>query len=296
MVNIGVTGGTVAYADSIAGTGVLSSGVTTAINKTGVGMLVLNNTNTFIGNVNITAGTVSIGTTANLGDVANDVIISDGGRLAVTATTTLANGRAFTIAGLSTIDVASATTTTLQGVISNGASTGSLVKSGTGTLLLSATNTYTGATNVNAGTLRAGSAAAFGASSAFTVASGATLDLNGFNKTFGSLNGAGTVSGANTTISGTFSPGNGIPASSMAINGNLAFQSGAQYQIQVNPTTASFAAVTGTATLGGAAVTANYANGSYISKKYTILTATGGVSGTFGGLTNTNLQRVSVRR
>jgi uncharacterized protein with beta-barrel porin domain len=47
--------------------------------------------------------------------------------------------------------------------------------------------------------------------------------------------------------------------------------------------------VTGTATLGGATVNAVYANGSYISRQYTILTASGGVSGTFGSLVNTNL-------
>ncbi len=287
--NIGVSGGSVTYGDTIGGTGLTTGGVNTAINKTGIGTLVLSATNTFTGNVNISAGTLSVGATANLGNVANDVIISNGGTLAVTGTTTFANGRDFKIAGLSTIDIASATTTTLQGIVGNGASAGTLVKAGGGILLLSGTNTYTGATNVDAGTLRAGSAGAFGASTVFSVLSGATLDLNGFNKTFGTLSGDGTVTGANATISGSFAPGNGTPASSMAIVGNLAFQSGAQYLVQVNPSTASFATVTGTATLGGAAVTATFANGSYISKQYTILTATGGVSGTFGGVTNTNL-------
>lgn len=287
--NISVSGGTVTYGDSIGGTGLTTGGVNTAINKTGIGTLVLSATNTFTGNVNISAGTLSVGATANLGNVANDVIISNGGTLAVTGTTTFANGRDFKIAGLSTIDVAGATTTTLQGIVGDGASAGTLVKAGGGILLLSGTNTYTGATNVDAGTLRAGSAGAFGASTVFSVLSGATLDLNGFNKTFGTLSGDGTVTGANATISGSFAPGNGTPASSMAIVGNLAFQSGAQYLVQVNPSTASFATVTGTATLGGAAVTATFANGSYISKQYTILTATGGVSGTFGGVTNTNL-------
>ncbi len=287
--NIGVSGGSVTYGDTIGGTGLTTGGVNTAINKTGIGTLVLSATNTFTGNVNISAGTLSVGATANLGNVANDVIISNGGTLAVTGTTTFANGRDFKIAGLSTIDVAGATTTTLQGIVGDGASAGTLVKAGGGILLLSGTNTYTGATNVDAGTLRAGSAGAFGASTVFSVLSGATLDLNGFNKTFGTLSGDGTVTGANATISGSFAPGNGTPASSMAIVGNLAFQSGAQYLVQVNPSTASFATVTGTATLGGAAVTATFANGSYISKQYTILTATGGVSGTFGGVTNTNL-------
>jgi hypothetical protein len=44
-------------------------------------------------------------------------------------------------------------------------------------------SSYTGATLVNAGTFQAGRAGAFSNASAFTVASGATLDLNSFNQT-----------------------------------------------------------------------------------------------------------------
>ena len=71
---------------------------------------------------------------------------------------------------------------------------GSLVKVGAGTLTLSGTNTYTGATNVNAGTLRAGALNTFSPTSAVTVASGGTLDLNGFNQTVASVANAGLVS------------------------------------------------------------------------------------------------------
>ena len=105
----------------------------------------------------------------------------------------------------------------------------------------------------------------------------------------GELMGTGTVGTTTIASGGTFAPGSGTPGTSMAVSGNLAFTSGALYLVQLNPTTASFASVTGTATLNGATVNATYANGSYISKKYTILTATSGVSGTFGPLVNTNL-------
>jgi uncharacterized protein with beta-barrel porin domain len=75
----------------------------------------------------------------------------------------------------------------------------------------------------------------------------------------------------------------------MTISGSLALSSGAFYLVQINPSTSSFANVTGTATLGGATVNAIYANGSYVAKQYTILTA-GSVSGTFNpAVVNTNL-------
>src|SRR5260370_31198520 len=71
--------------------------------------------------------------------------------------------------------------------------------------------------------------------------------------------------------------------------GNRGCSPGVFYRVHLNPATASFANVGGTATLGGATVNAIYANGSYVAKKYTILTATGSVNGIFGSLVNTNL-------
>jgi uncharacterized protein with beta-barrel porin domain len=102
------------------------------------------------------------------------------------------------------------------------------------------------------------------------------------------LSGTGTASVVQVNAGGTFAPGSGTPGSSMAVSGNLAFQSGAFYLVQLNPATASFASVTGTATLGGATVNAMFANGTYVAKQYTILTA-GSVSGMFGSVVNTNL-------
>ena len=62
-----------------------------------------------------------------------------------------------------------------------------------GTQTLSGANSYTGATVVNAGALQAGAADTFAPLSAFTIGSGATMGLNGFNQTIGSLSGAGSV-------------------------------------------------------------------------------------------------------
>jgi autotransporter-associated beta strand protein len=141
-----------------------------------------------------------------------------------------------------------------------------------GTEILSGTSTYTGATNVNAGTLSVNGSIA--SSSLTTVNAGATLGGNG------------TV--GNTTINGgTLAPGNSI--GTLAVQGNLVFTAAASYMVEVSPANADRTNVTGTATLGGATVKASFAPGTYVSKQYTILNATGGVSGTFNTLSNTNL-------
>jgi autotransporter-associated beta strand protein len=100
------------------------------------------------------------------------------------------------------------------------AGTSGLAKTTAGTVVLSGANTYTGATTVSAGTLRAGAGNTFSSGSAVTVSSGATLDLNGFDQTIGSLGGAGSVTlgsgqltaggdNTNTLFSGTVS-GTGV--------------------------------------------------------------------------------------
>ena len=96
--------------------------------------------------------------------------------------------------------------------------TGGLVKTGTGTQTLSGANSYTGPTSVAAGTLRAGSATAFGIGSAVTLANvaGATMDLNGFNVSVGSLAGGGTSGGDMTLGSGTLTTGGNNTSTSYA--------------------------------------------------------------------------------
>jgi autotransporter-associated beta strand protein len=82
--------------------------------------------------------------------------------------------------------------TDLSGVV---AGTGSLAKSGNGPLKLSGSNTYSGATTVNAGVIIVNNASALGTTAAgTTVAAGAALDLNGVNYSAAealSLNGTG---------------------------------------------------------------------------------------------------------
>jgi autotransporter-associated beta strand protein len=142
-----------------------------------------------------------------------------------------------------------------------------------GTETLTGSIGYSGATTINGGTLVVNSSLA--SSSGVTVNTGGTL--------------AGTGAVGNTSIAGgTFAPGSGTPGSSLTVFGVLGFTTASTYAVNINPTTSSFANVSGAATLGGATVNATYAAGSYVAKQYTILSA-GSLNGSFGSLVNTNL-------
>jgi uncharacterized protein with beta-barrel porin domain len=139
---------------------------------------------------------------------------------------------------------------------------------------LTGTSTFAGPINVNDGTLIVNGNVA--------STSGVIVDAAG------ALAGTGTV--GNTLVSGgIFSPGSGTPGSSMTVTGTLGFNGASTYAVNVNPTTSSFANVSGVATLGGATVNSSFAAGSYIAKQYMILNA-GSISGTFNPVvTNFNL-------
>ncbi|MEY2509251.1 MAG: fibronectin-binding autotransporter adhesin [Verrucomicrobiota bacterium] len=163
-------------------------GGTGALNKNGTGTLTLSGANTYSGGSIINSGTVIISSNGNLGVAASAATIN-AATLEIAATFT--STRNFTLgSGASTVQVDPTFTLTANGIFSG---TGTLNKTGTGTLVLGGANTYTGATNINAGTLRNGTANLIPDTSAVTVASGATYDLNSFSETIGSLAGGGTV-------------------------------------------------------------------------------------------------------
>jgi autotransporter-associated beta strand protein len=154
--------------------------------------------------------------------------------------------------------------TTVSGEITG--TGGSLVKTGSGTLTLTGSNSYTSQTIVQNGTLAVDGSIA--KSSLTTVHGGARLG------------GSGTVGSTIIASFGNLAPGPSETPGAMTVAGNLAFQTGALYIVQVNPTAASTTNITGTAALTGI-VGANFAPDSYTRRSYTILSAAEGRTGTF---------------
>ncbi len=209
--------------------------------------LTLTGANTYTGGTTIDAGmTLQLGNGGTSGSIVGNV--ADNGTLAFNRSNTY----------------------TFAGVISG---PGSLVQNGPGTTILTNTNTYSGTTTVNAGTLEVDGSIAN--STGVTVNSG------------GTLSGTGIVDPvATTTIisGGTLAPGNAAnPTGTLTITGNLAFQSGAFYLVRFAQSAAS-TNVGGSAALAGTVQTV-LASGSISKQSYDILHATGGLGGTtFAGL------------
>src|SRR5579884_2211569 len=190
------------------------------LTKQGTGTFTLSSANTYTGATMVTGGALQAGA-ANAFSPASAFTVATGAVLDLNnfnqTIGSLAGGGGVTL-GTATLTTGGDNTSTLfSGVISG---TGGVTKQGTGAFTLAGANTYSGATTVSAGSVKGGAINAFSPNSAFTVAAGAVLDINGFNQTIGSLAGAGsvlldpatlTVGGNNTStvFSGVISgPGN----------------------------------------------------------------------------------------
>jgi autotransporter-associated beta strand protein len=246
--------------------------------------LALFGTNSYGGATDINAGTLEVGNGSAIPDT-SAVTVAGGAALAVGNDETIGSlagaGKVFSPISSGNVTLttgADNSSTMFSGVISNGTAlnlTLGLTKVGTGMLTLSGNNTYTGATTIDAGTLSVNGSTA--SSILTTVNPGGTLGGNGIV--------------GNTTINGgTLSPGNSI--GTLTVQGSLVFTAASSYMVEVSPSAADRTNVTGTATLGSATVNASFAQGSYVTKQYTIVSAAGGISGTFGSLVNTNLPSI----
>ncbi len=141
--------------------------------KTGAGTFILAGSNTYTGATTIAGGTLQLGNGGDAGSITSDVV--NNGIFAVNRSDTFTFGNA--ISG-----------------------PGEFQQLGTGTTIFDATNTYTGATTILAGTLETGVANALSRATAVTVASGATFNLAGNDQSIGSLAGGGSLQLGSATL------------------------------------------------------------------------------------------------
>lgn len=173
VLNVGNGNAAATFAGVITETGV----GTLALTKVGTGNQTLGGNNTYTGATNINGGTLTV--SGSLADV-TDVSVLASATYSVAASDAIdgLTGAGNVVLAGNTLTVGSNNqpTGTVSGAISGVG--GGLIKEGIGTLTLSGTNSYTGNTTVNAGTLtlQNGAAIADGAGPV-TVALGATLQL-----------------------------------------------------------------------------------------------------------------------
>ncbi|MQT14515.1 hypothetical protein F0357_18030 [Rhizobiales bacterium Sp-1] len=167
--------------------------------KIGADTLTLSGTTSVVTPWTVKGGILSISKTSSLGANSSTLTL-DGGALEVTGTSIamLGTGRPITIGssgGTITIVDASASVTA-DGIVSGSA--GSFTKAGAGTLRLSGTNTFTGATFVTGG----------------------TLELAGSNTYTGAttLSGGGTLLVTSGSVSGNIATDNGSTSGTVVIN------------------------------------------------------------------------------
>jgi autotransporter-associated beta strand protein len=249
------------------------------ITKTTAGTLIISGTNGWSGNTVVSAGTIQLGSTNALPSGIGKGDLTLGGTLDLAGFSAAIGGLSgagtvtSSIAGACTLTVgANNASASFAGVAQDGSGTVGLTKAGSGTQILTAANTYTGATTINAGILRV---------------SGSTAAGSAVNVAGGRLEGSGTIAGAITVGSAsTIAPGLGGSTLATLTTGSTSFAAGGNLVIDLNGSaspTADLLTTPGTVELGGT-LTVNSAINCPVGGTYTIVSASGGLSGTFAGL------------
>jgi fibronectin-binding autotransporter adhesin len=249
--------------------GALNDGATArTLTKQGTGTLTLATAAASLINgtaVNVTAGTLNLNHSTALGALAK-VTLSTGATVALSTgsvpTLGALNGTGGTVTlGSNTLTVGSATNNLASSFGGAVSGTGGLTKAGTGALTLSGTNTYTGATRVNAGTFFVNGSLA---NTAVTVASGATLG------------GSGRIGGLTTlSAGGILSPGNS--PGTLTFTQGLTLNTGSILNFELGITSDLIAVTGGTLTgpAGTGGVTLNFTNSSgFAAGIYTLINYT----------------------
>jgi fibronectin-binding autotransporter adhesin len=196
-------GNNVTVSGSIGGAGNLT--------KIGSGTLTLNSASSYSGNSTIDDGMVKLGVAGAIpGGVGfGNVTINTNGVLDLNGTSPTFNGLNgagtvdSTVGGVMTLTLGeNGANSTFTGPIKNSAGSVALVKNGAGTTTLAGSNTYSGTTTINAGTLQIGNGGATGKLGAGAVVNNAVLQFNltGSNAVANAISGPGQVNLANANL------------------------------------------------------------------------------------------------
>ena len=215
------------------------------VTMSGGGTLTLSGTNTNTGGITINSGTVAIGAAANLGS--SGTITLNAGTLEVTGT--FSTSRNMAVANAASIFLIDASQTFTETGVLSGA--GELNKTGAGTMVLSGNNTYSGGTEVSAGTLQTSANDRLSNTGALTI-SGGTFDMQTFNETTGAVTlSSGSITGTGTLTGSSYSVSSGSISTILAGTGGLTKSGGGTVTLTGANT------YTGTTTVSGGSLVVN---------------------------------------